>query len=150
MRALVATHRSQGDRTDDFDWCIEGELVWIPEACDYDGVGRRDCRCGCARVFGGIASGAGTTTAVIVDLDMTRADYVAVVRRGLESRGWPGDWADGDVTALQSAIAGWEVGEIVERHGPVLGRRFDPRTGDLLAPLQLRPGYGDGCRCGRC
>lgn len=136
MRVLAATHRSQGARPTDFAHCIEGELVWIPEACDYDGDQHRDCDCGCARVFAGMASGSGTTTAVIVELDITRDQLTELVRAGLEQRGWPGDWAEGDVHELGLLTDAWHVGDIIERNVMAVGRRFDPVTGELLAPLK--------------
>ena len=29
MKVLVATAQTQGERANDFNYCIEGELVWI-------------------------------------------------------------------------------------------------------------------------
>ncbi|MGH3592456.1 MAG: DUF7715 family protein, partial [Pseudonocardiaceae bacterium] len=36
MKVLVATARTQGVRVNDYNWCIEGELVRIGEVCARD------------------------------------------------------------------------------------------------------------------
>jgi hypothetical protein len=36
MKILVATALTQGASTDDYHYCIEGELVWLQEPCDRD------------------------------------------------------------------------------------------------------------------
>lgn len=44
MRALVATRRTQGERSDDYMASVPGEPVWLPLICDRD---RRDPEHGC-------------------------------------------------------------------------------------------------------
>lgn len=39
MKLLVATERTQGDRDDDYTFCVPGELLWITDVCATD---RRD------------------------------------------------------------------------------------------------------------
>jgi hypothetical protein len=36
MKILVATGRTQGSRVNDYNWCIEGELVRVGEVCARD------------------------------------------------------------------------------------------------------------------
>jgi hypothetical protein len=61
MKILVATELTQGTSPDDYHNCIDGELVWVREACDRDKQ-NRDMPCGCGRGFAGAASPASWTT----------------------------------------------------------------------------------------
>lgn len=91
MRVVVATRESQGARTDDFDWCLDGELVWVAEPCGRDRQGDRHS-CGCGRAFAGMASHRSTTTAVVRNLpQLTRVEFEATLRVSLTDQGWPGE-----------------------------------------------------------
>ncbi|BDX30359.1 hypothetical protein TUM20985_09060 [Mycobacterium antarcticum] len=93
MKILVATALTQGTEPDDYNYCVAGELVWIQEPCDWD---RNDPRgpCGCGRGFAGAASHRATTTATVVESDLTREDVVLAFRTSLADGGWPADWAE--------------------------------------------------------
>src|SRR4029078_5543731 len=78
MKVLVATRRSQGDRKGDFSFCVPGELVYLASICDCDLLFPKH-GCGCSRGFAGLSSLRATTTAEVVDLDFTVADYVEAV-----------------------------------------------------------------------
>jgi hypothetical protein len=41
MKLLTATATGQGIRDNDFDWTVEGELVWLGFVCDNDRPGSR-------------------------------------------------------------------------------------------------------------
>ncbi|WP_190814725.1 DUF7715 family protein [Saccharopolyspora pogona] len=49
LPVLMATYRTQGQRSTDFAWVPEGELVILASACDRD-RGNPDGSCGCTRV----------------------------------------------------------------------------------------------------
>ncbi len=87
MRFLVATSRTQGDRENDYTYCVPGELLWITEVCGRD---RRDPEqgCGCGRGFGGLTSHRATTTGEVADLEITEADLHLAVRTSLSDQGW--------------------------------------------------------------
>ncbi len=67
MKVLVATSQTQGDRDNDFCYCIEGELVWIGLVCATDRQDP-DGGCGCGRSFAGMNSHQATTTVRVADI----------------------------------------------------------------------------------
>jgi hypothetical protein len=73
MKILVATALTQGNASNDYHYCVEGELVWIQEPCDRDRK-NPDGPCGCGRGFAGAASHKATTTAAVVESEMTREE----------------------------------------------------------------------------
>jgi hypothetical protein len=114
MRILVATRETQGWRSDDYNFCIEGELVWIQQPCGRD-LRDPDGPCGCGRGFAGAASHRATSTAMVVASDMTRQELVLAFKTSLADGGWPAEWAE-DVTKENLAIAArWPAGTVVER-----------------------------------
>lgn len=130
MKVLVATARTQGDRDNDYNWCIEGELVRIGEVCPRDRADP-DGGCGCGRGFGGLNLHRATTTAMVAELALAREEYVEAVRSSLQQQGWDPcaccsvDEAD-DFAAL---VADWPVGAVVERRLDELVVRELPGTG---------------------
>lgn len=112
IKALVATAATQGVRTDDYNWCVEGELVWFPPTC----CGLDDAkRCGCERGFGGLSSRRATTTAMVSELNLTRDDYVEALRSSVADQGYcPHGTAE--VADLMLALAqGFPTGAVVEK-----------------------------------
>ncbi len=93
VKILVATGLTQGTNPDDYHYCVEGELVWIQEPCDRDRNDPADA-CGCSRGFAGAASHRATTTAMVIESDMTREDVVLAFVTSLTDGGWPADWAE--------------------------------------------------------
>jgi hypothetical protein len=116
MKVLVATARTQGDRPDDYHWCIEGELVRIGEVCAAD-LADPDGGCGCGRAFAGLNSHRATTTARIAEVPLSHADYVEAIRSSLQQQGWDacGDCAAAEAALLAELVAGWPVGTVIER-----------------------------------
>lgn len=134
MKALVATTRSQGDRSDDYMACIPGELVWLSWICDRD---RRDPQhgCGCSRGFGGLASHRATTTAEVMELTMTETELRLAFETSLRDQGWiPVDASPDLVAEILEGTLGLvrEVAECVPA-GTVVRRDFD----DLHAYVQI-------------
>lgn len=117
MKILVATSLTQGNQPNDYHFCVEGELVWIQEPCGRD---RDDpeAPCGCARGFAGAASHRATTTAMVIESELTRDDVILAFETSLVDGGWPIEWAD-EVTDDIMCIA-----EDLPA-GAVIGRRFD-------------------------
>ena len=87
MLVLAATHQTNGDLPGDFDYCVEGELVYLQDPCDRD---RRDPDggCGCGRAFSGMSSRRATTTARVIEVDMTEDDVREALRASLVAGGW--------------------------------------------------------------
>ena len=116
MKMLVATAATQGQRFNDYHWCIEGELVRIGEVCPRD-QDDPDGGCGCGRGFGGLNSHRSTTTARIADLPLSRADYVEAIRSSLQQQGWDPceSCATREAVELAALVADLPVGTVVER-----------------------------------
>ena len=129
MKVLVATRRSQGERAGDFSFCVPGELVYLASICDCDLLFPKH-GCGCSRAFAGLSSLRATTTAEVVDLEFTEADYVEAVASGLDRAGWGPSAAPELVEELGSIMATLAVGtvvgrsfdEVVVRQGPIRAR----------------------------
>lgn len=134
MRLLTATARAQGHRDNDFNWCIEGELVMPPPvvcAADRDDP---DGGCGCGRAFAGLSSHKATTTAIVRNLpELTRDDLVEAVRSSLDQQGWPTDEADNIADDLVEVAAAFDTGTVVEQ-----------RLGDIAVRVQPPAGGGGG------
>ena len=118
MKLLTATSRTQGQKDNDFNWCVEGELVIAgPFVCDRDAQDP-DGGCGCGRAFAGLGSGKSTTTAVVADLDFTREDAEEAIRAAIEQPGlaifYGGD-VEAAIKAVLAAADRLDVGDVVER-----------------------------------
>lgn len=109
MRILVATAHTQGTNPSDYHYCVEGELVWIQEPC------HRGDECGCARGFAGAASHRTTTTAMVVESELTRDDVVLAFSTSLPDGGWPVAWAEDVADDNLEIAAGLPVGAIIVR-----------------------------------
>lgn len=115
MKLLTATNSSQGFRDNDFDWCVEGELVHIGVVCDRDGDDP-DGGCGCGRAFAGLNSHRATTTAMVREVPgFTDADYVEAIRSSLEQQGCDPTFAEHEAALLRCLVRDWPVGAVVER-----------------------------------
>lgn len=90
MKVIVATSESQGERTTDYHFAIEGELIEIQEPCGRDRrAGPGEVGCGCSRGFAGLSSHRATTTVRIAEIPgLTVADYVSALEASLEAGGW--------------------------------------------------------------
>ena len=136
MKVLVATSRTQGARTTDFFDGVDGELVWIPEPCER---GRQLGAAGtrCARGFLGVASNAGTTTAMVKDVDALNLRLYADALRPLFVDLVPGETVWGLASDLATFAAGWPTGTVLERN---LDRFRERQTGSGGASRRRKPG----------
>lgn len=115
MKVLVATSRTQGARSGDFHWGIDGELVWISEPCTTDRR-RIGNGCGCGRSFAGLASHRAMTTAEVRELpEMTLESYERALADGLADAGWPASWAPDMARELSRFADDWDAGTVLER-----------------------------------
>ncbi len=116
INVLVSTTVSQGNAPGDFCWVPEGELVarygMVCASERPDGTG-----CGCGRAFGGFTTHRSTTTAMVVEADMTEAEWRGLLYQTLVDTGWA-EWMPAD------DLAEW-VDELVD---------IDLRTAAQLAP----------------
>ena len=115
MKILTATARTQGQRSSDFHWCIEGELVHFGLVCAADQADP-DGGCGCGRAFAGLNSHRATTTAMVRDIEgFTRDDYIEAIRSSLAQQGWDPSTAEDEADELIDILADWPVGAVAER-----------------------------------
>lgn len=128
MRILVATHKLQGQRENDFYFCVEGELVKLPFDCDKDGD-NPDGPCGCRRSFSGLESSKGTTTARVEERAMSLDEYRERMWRSHVNEGWAvADYgmtrgeSDLIADAMMALAKPWVVGTILERRERVQER----------------------------
>jgi hypothetical protein len=75
VKALVSTEETQGQRSNDFCFVPEGELVKFGVICDGD-KNNPDGGCGCARSLCGFYCHKATTTFRVAVVDMTREKYI--------------------------------------------------------------------------
>ena len=132
LKVFVATTRTQGDRDNDFAWTEGPELVDLAMTCDRD-RGDPDGGCGCGRAFTGLDSRKGTTTAEIVERDLSLTQYREAFHRSLVAGGFGalGDArlrrdAEEAANELASFAADWPVGTVVERRGDTIAVRSWP------------------------
>lgn len=117
MKVLTATAETQGQRDNDYNWCVEGELVWIAPPCATDGTDP-DGPCGCGRDFAGLSSQRATTTARVSDLPLSRDDVVKAIAGYYESASYapvPAADLNLEVDEMLDIASSWSVGTIIER-----------------------------------
>ncbi|WP_197374089.1 DUF7715 family protein [Mycolicibacterium baixiangningiae] len=114
MKILVATKLTQGTRSNDYNYCVPGELVWVQEPCDRD---RRnpDGSCGCGRGFAGVASHRATTTAEVAEVDFSRDELITAMQTSLADGGWPPVWAADVVDENLTIASAFPAGTVIER-----------------------------------
>jgi len=118
VKVLVATARSQGRRASDRMECVEGELVYLLEPCPesrrfpYSG-----CPCGIS--FIGMSSDLATTTAEVLELELTREEFVGCLVANHELRRSVECTCDFDAELIADQVLGaaepLRPGTIVER-----------------------------------
>ena len=87
MHVLVSTTATQGESPGDFCHVPEGELVGrYGLLCDDEGPDGSGC--GCGRSFAGFVTQRATSTAMVVDLELTRTEWRAAVFRILAETGY--------------------------------------------------------------
>ncbi len=117
LKYFVSTHRTQGERDNDSNSITETEIVDLASLSHED---PDHPYCGCARSFVGITSHQTTTTAEIVESDMTAVEFVARFHAAFVAMGFAdtpelrAEVGNG-ATELLRLAAVWPVGTVVER-----------------------------------
>ncbi len=131
LKYLVSTHRTQGQRDNDSTSVPDGELVDIPGKSHED---PDDTYCACARSFAGFRSRQATTTAEVVESNMTPVGYIRrfhamLIDLGYENTPALRTDATNDAIELLRVAAQWPVGTVVERRGDEIRvRNFPDKT----------------------
>jgi hypothetical protein len=140
---LTATRELQGQRDSDFFYCEEGEVVCLSFDCSSDTGRNPDEGCGCKRSLSGAISHKGTTTFKVTTSQHTVATFVHYYLGSKQDAGW----LHADDTAAHAAFtaeamqlltiaAGFKIGTILERRGPVIQVRIDRRISEAMAHFQ--------------
>lgn len=109
MRVLVAPSRPD-PRHGGFNYAIPGELVYKPPSCDS---GQRGV-CGCEDSWVGVTSHKATTTAEVVDLDVTEDTYLRLIAAALiEDHDYDSDDAAEHARSLADIAADFSAGALV-------------------------------------
>lgn len=128
MRVLTATKETQMQRSNDFFFAEEGELVILGSECDDEKV---DGKCGCRRAMVGVRSHKSTTTMIVSESNLDEEALKDIVRRSLTENGWlkgcPEKEANEMVDALcdmnRKVAETFPVGTVIERRGVMFGAR---------------------------
>lgn len=120
---LVATTRTQGRRGHDTISCSPGELVDVTSSCDS-----RSERCGCCRLFTGLTSRLTTSTAEVVERELTLDAYVAahhasLLRAGLSDEPRIRALAETYARQMARVAEDFPLGTVVERSGTWIRKR---------------------------
>lgn len=122
INVLVSTTVTQGAAPGDFCWVPEGELVArygvVCASERPDGAG-----CGCGRAFAGLTTHKATTTAMVVQLDMTEAEWRAALHQTLVDTGWAEAMAADEVADLIDELVEIDLHSAAQlAPGTILGR----------------------------
>jgi hypothetical protein len=114
MKIIVATSETQGQRPGDFNFVPEGEVLIVSDCdCLHEG-------CECKRSMVGVLCGKGTTTMKVIESDLTRDDYLRLVReanQGYAELGVEESFFDEQADALLALAGEFQAGAVIERNG---------------------------------
>ena len=134
MKLLTATNETQGQRTNDFMWCAEGEIVKSGTECDGEEI---DGQCGCRRSMVGVQYNKATTTMKVIQVEMTREELTDVLRDNYKEAGWydlmgaksAEEHIGEEVKELILMTDRFPIGCIVEKRGNELQMRIKTERG---------------------
>ena len=128
MKILVATARTQGQRSNDFRFVPEGEPLMPGQECKGEEV---DGRCGCRRSLTGVECRKATTTALVTEVRHDRRWLTRLFRRSLMRVGLrpePGEVKQLVDRAILMASS-FATGTVIERRGDECGARQEQEEG---------------------
>jgi hypothetical protein len=114
VKIIIVTSRTQGQRPGDFNFVPEGEVVIVSD-CDCLHKG-----CEYSRSMIGVLCGKGTTTMKVVESDLSRDDYLRLVRdanKNYENLGVDQSAFDEQADALLDLAMQFPAGAVIERNG---------------------------------
>ena len=122
-QVFVATKETQGQRSNDFCWCDEGELVTFSTmVCDGEEI---DGPCGCRRSMSGLMSKKATSTVKVAMLEGGLPALEEAIRTFFTEAGWAGMMKSEDLQNLVQTDAeelirlatAFPLGSVVEIRG---------------------------------
>ncbi|MBK5334077.1 MAG: hypothetical protein JJD93_19025 [Ilumatobacteraceae bacterium] len=138
LKLFVSTTTTQGSVAGDFCYVPAGELVGrYSMVCDCeraDGSG-----CGCGRAFGGFETHRGTTTAIVVERDMTELDWRVELYKTLSDTGWADAMPADDLAEFVDALVAHDLNAAAELPaGLIVGRRAWNEGDETVDQLMYR------------
>ena len=139
LKVLVSTSETQGDMAGDFTWVPDGELVArygiVCQDERPDGGG-----CGCGRAFAGLTTHKATTSAMVIEVDMTETTWRAAVHTTLFDTGWATHMASDELADVIDAMAAADLHALEDLPaGTVVGRRaWNDARGDVVDEMVIR------------
>ena len=122
IKCMICTKETQGQRESDFCLATDGEIVRYGNLCCSDL--KLDSGCGCARSLIGVDSGKGTTTMKIVELDMTKEEYLEKIKDSIKLTDDDASEETALLDAMEVLYASEQFGEgfIIEYRGGFIKR----------------------------
>lgn len=120
MKIIVATSETQGQQPGDFNYVPEGEVVIVSDCDCLHAV------CECSRSMVGALCGRGTTTMKVIESDLTRYDYLCLIREAnkcYEGLGIDQSVFDAQADALLELATQFPAGAVIERNREVFQQR---------------------------
>ena len=114
MKIIVSTNETQGQRSGDFNFVPDGEVVVVSD-CDCLHAG-----CDCIRSMVGIKSGKGTTTMKVVESAITLEEYRCLIgqaNQGYGELGVDNEIFNEQADALLEMAKQFPPGAVIERDG---------------------------------
>ena len=131
LKIFVSTQETQGQRSNDFCFVPEGEIV-IPPVITCTGE-TADGHCGCKRCMCGVSSHKSTTTMKVAEFTGGIFLFEQKVRASLDKSGWLTRGSDPTEEIVEDIIAAAEklpIGAVVEyRDGVFTKRLVAPNSG---------------------
>lgn len=123
IKVLVATSQTQGMRANDYNGCVEGELLWFPPMCQ-SGNDDPDDSCGCGRGFGGLNSHRATTTAMVRTIaELSKGDYAEAIGSSMAAQGYDPGLAREIADSMLELVRDLPDGTVVEHRRDYLQAR---------------------------
>lgn len=138
MKVFVSTRATQGVLAGDFCFVPEGQLVgrhhMVCDCCKYDDG------CGCGRAFSGFVTRTGTTSAVVVESDLTEREWRHALRKSLKAAGWADLMTTGELSRFIDDVVAHDLSEAGEWPiGTIVGRRAWNDGDETVDQLFRRP-----------
>jgi hypothetical protein len=116
MKILVATKEKQGNRSNDFSWAKEGEMVKFGFECDGETI---DGNCGCRRSLVGFDTAKATTTFKVVNKNLTKEKYKRLLLKSEKKAGFlhTKEAINGAVDELLRIANNFTIGDVLEKRG---------------------------------
>lgn len=146
MKVFVSTDSTQGDEPGDFCFVPEGELVGrYHVVCDCDQFNGSGCGCGSA--FSGFTTHHGTTTAMVVERDITEEQWRAELVATLDATGWGPAMSAEELARFVDDLVDHDLRSAAKLPvGAVLGRRAWKRGRNTVDNLVYRGVHRDDLR----